>query len=755
MSATPAAPPQSRAATGRRLELGLVCGVLGAAAALCLLTGIAWVDVGLFASYQLAFVLVPGVVTYGALASRPGGLLRHVCVGAAVGLALELTAFIGTAAIGARDAFLAYPALVLLVAAPPAWRRRRGTPVGEERFSYGQLRALAAIAICVLALFAAGSVSQAPLPDRKPSVSYYPDLVWGMSFAAEAKHHWPLTTPQVSGEPLRYHTFVFVHMAAISQATGIELPAVALRLVPLPLLLLLLLQLAYAGRHLSGRPWAGPLAAALLLLVGDLDLAAPRAEPFLGVFFSGLFLSPTQLLGLVAFVPAVVVIRDMLAQSRESAGRAPPAGDLTVLALLLFVGAGAKAAVLPVLLGGLVLLAAWSRLRSLRVSVLPLVLTALALLASYLLLYSGSRGASEVGPLESALRSFPGARFRALTEEGVLGAILGYPIATVVTLLALMPALVGLVWVARQPGRLTLTQAWLLALLATSVAAFLLLDLPGVSQLYFLWYGFVAGAFVSARGLIAAWEAWTRQGRPRTGGIATTVAATVALLLGLDIDVGGLPLATLYVALLVLLGAVFAAGAVGVLDVTGRHAAVVLLAAAALLAAGVLDGPLDRLPPLAKRAVDPDETVYQRADPVGHRGVTVDLARGLEWIRDNTRPSAVLAVNNHLVSTNGDSRYFYYSALAERRVYLESWDYTDRALAIGLDRVRRGLNPYPRRLELNDAAFDGHSASLEALRRAGVTHLVVDRVNARGTPRTAALGRPAYANRAIVVYALA
>jgi hypothetical protein len=426
-----------------------------------------------------------------------------------------------------------------------------------------------------------------------------------------------------------------------------------------------------------------------------------------------------------------------------------------VLALLLFAGAGAKAAVLPVLLGGLLLLALWSRLRRLAVSLLPLALAALAFLASYVLLYRGSRGASEIGPLESALSSFPGARFRALTDEGVLGAILGYPIATVVTLLGLMPALVGLVWVARQPGRLTITQAWLLALLATSVAAFLLLDLPGVSQLYFLWYGFVAGAFVSAGGLIAAWEAWTRRGRSGAGPVATTTAAVVALLLGLDIDVGDLPLATLYVALLFLLGMVFAAGALGVLDVTGRHAAVVLLAAAALLTAGALDGPLDRLPPLAKRAFDRDETVYRRADPVGHRGVTVDLARGLEWIRDNTETSAVLAVNNHLVSTNGDSRYFYYSALAERRVYLESWDYTDRALEIGLDRVRRGVNPYPSRRDLNEAAFDGHRGSLGALRRAGVTHLVVDRVNTRSPSRTAALGRPAYANRAIVVYALA
>lgn len=726
-----------------------------AAAVLCLLTGVALGDLAVFIGFQLAFLLVPGVVVYRALASRPGGVLRHVCIGSAVGYALELLVFIVTAALDARGWFLGYPAAVLLLGAPVAWRRHGVPRTVAAGFSPRQAWALGAVGACALALFAAGSVSQAPLPDGEPSVSYYPDLVWGMSFAAEAKHHWPMTTPQVAGEPLHYHTFVFVHMAAVSQATGIELAAVVLRLVPLSMLLLLVVQLAYAGRHLTRRAWAGPLAAALLLLVGDLDLGAGRPAPFIGLFFSGLFLSPTQLLGLVVFVPAVVVVRDIL----ELDARTARLGDLAILALLLFACAGAKASILPVLFGGLLLFALWRWWQGVSTGRLagPVMLTGLALAGSYLLLYQGSRGASELGPLQSVLLVFPGSHFVGLAHEGLPWSLLAYPLATVVTVLALMLPLLGLVWVLRR-GRdpLTVTGAWLLGLLLASLAAFFTLALPGVSQLYFLWYGVVAGAFLSAGGLVAALTDWKDRPKAAVRPLAVGAAAVAAIVLGADVDVPGLPLPIVYVALLVLLGTMLVAYALGLLDGRDWHPELALLIVAALLAAGALDGPLDRLPALAKRALDPSETVHRSPDPTSERGMTAGLARGLRWVREHTDSSAVLAVNNHLlIPARGDSLYFYYSALTERRVFLESWAYTDKAVSIGYKRGRAGYNPYPHRLSLNDSAFTSPSASgLARLRRRGVSHLLVDRLHGPTPPATPALGRPVYSSTALLVYPL-
>ena len=588
-----------------------------------------------------------------------------------------------------------------------------------------------------LLLLAAGSFSQAPLPGTRESVSYYPDLVWGMSIVAEALHHWPLTTAQVAGEPIRYHTFAFMEMAATAQVTGIEIPVVFLRLVPASLLLLLVVQLAWAGRRLTGEPWAGPVAAALILLVGDVDVGVNRPEPFLGLYFSGLFLSASQLLGLVLFVPAVVAVRDML----EAGPARPPAGELAVLAVLLFGCAGAKASILPVLLGGLVLYALWRR-RLEPGWAAPLALTGLALVAAYALLYSGGRGASTLGPLQSSLVFGPGRALEPYADDGVLAAAV-YPLATV-TALALMLPLVGLAWVVGRGRRLSPGQVWPLCLLAVSAAAFFALDLPGSSQLYFLWFGFTAAALLAAGGVVQAgrrWGSWPRAAR------LAVVPAGVVLAAGVTAD--GWPLTALYFAVLLLLGGLALARMAGPLGAREWQAAA---AAATLLVAGALDGPLDRLPGLADRALSAGESVHTPAGRAGVRGVNRELVRGLRWVRDNTPTGAVLAVSNHYRDEPArDSRFFYYSALAERRVFLESWGYTDRALAMSQEQVRAGRVPYPRRLALNDAAVGGSAAAAARLRRLGVTHVLVDLLNG---PRTRPAGRPVYSGGALVVYEL-
>ena len=693
-------------------------------------------ELAAFAGFELAFVLGPGVLAHRALVPRPVGALERLCTGGAMGHALLLLAFMATAALGARDLLFLYPPAVVLAAGAAIRRHASEGTLAARPFTRRQVAAVVAVAVAALLLLAAASFSQVPMPESKASVTYYPDLVWGMSFAAEALHQWPLTTPQVAGEPLRYHTFAFMEMAATAQVTGIDLPVVVLRLVPASLLLLFVLQLAWAGRRLSGQPWAGPVAAGLVLLVGDLDLGAQRPEPFVGTYFTGLFLSPTLLFGLVFFVAAVVAIRDML----ESASRRPSAGGLAVLAVLLFGCAGAKASILPVLLGGLVLYALWRR----RVEpgwVAPFALTAIALGLAYVLLYSGGRGASTLGPLQSSLLSLPGRTLEPYADDGVLAAAAVYPIATVVTALAVMLPLVGLAWVVGRGRSLSPPQAWALALLAVSVAAFFVLDLPGVSQFYFLWYGFTAAALVAAGGVVdlaRRWRSW-----PPGAKLAVPL---VAVALGAAVTVDGLPLMVLYFALLLTLGGLVVSWAGGLLTREWPAAA----AAAALLAAGALDGPLDRLPGLGDRALSATESVHRPAGENGVRGVTRELARGLRWVRDNTDTGAVLAVNNHfLIPAGRDSRFFYYSALAERRVFLESWDYTDRAFEIGQEEVRAGSVPYPRRLALNDAAVAGSASATARLRRRGVTHFLVDLVNG---PTFRPAGRAVFRNGALLVY---
>ena len=316
------------------------------------------------------------------------------------------------------------------------------------------------------------------------------------------------------------------------------------------------------------------------------------------------------------------------------------------------------------------------------------------------------------------------------------------------TAVALLAPLAGLTFSRISLRSPSLPQAWLLGLAVTSLVAFFALDLPGFSQLYFLWFGYCAAAILAAGGLVEAVRRWPSDKRRRgLGFIGLGVAAGV--LLGLAPTGTGLPLVKAYMGLAVALAAVAAASAAGLLRGASWPAVVAVVA---LLTAGLLDAPADRLPDIASRALADDEAVHREADPVRERGLSIPLAEGLRWVRDHTDEDALLAVDNHLRRVaSGESRFYYYSALSERRVYLESWDFTDQVLASG---VETGFNPFPARLALNDSVYTGKGGrAAAALKRRGVDYVLVDRVNAP-PPSNHIPGRVVFRNDALVVYRL-
>ncbi len=717
--------------------------VLLATGAVLIATGVTAGELLLFGLFELGFVLVPGVVTYRVLARQPGDMLQQVSIGAGVGHALLLACFIATAALGLRELLWLLPVLGLAGAAlllrSPA---ERAWPPGQ--ISAGQAVALAGVALAAVVVLAFEFFSQAPLPGSRASVSHYPDLVWAIGIAAEALHHWPITAPDVVGEPLRYHTFAFMEVASVAQQTGLDLPVVSLRLFPASTLLLVTLQLCWAGKRVTGRGWAGPLAAALLLLVGDLDFGAGRPEPLGGLYFSSLYLSLSQLLGLVLFLPAVVVIADLLGPQRPERRWRTAA----LLAILLFGCAGAKASLLPVFMGGLLVFAAWRRTVT-RGWVVALALCAGAFVASYGLLYSGGRTASALDPFQSSFRSFPGRNLELEIGDHLTRAS-ALPLATWVTIVALLVPLAGLAFSRLSLRSPTVQQAWLLGLFVASLAAFLVVDLPGFSQLYFLWYGYTAAVLLSAGGLV---EAVTRSREHRARSLLAVVVVGVVAggLLALAPTGSGAPLVKAYMAVGALLGAVVVLAAAG-LEKRPWFRLPVVLAVVALLTAGLLDAPRDRMPDIASRALAGDKAVHREADPAGERGLTEELAAGLEWVRLHTNEDAVLAVHNHLRRVSAaESRYYYYSALAERRLFLGSWDYTDRVRGSETGQV---ANPFPERLALNDSVYTGAGSGAAAeLKRRGVDYVLVDRVNAP-PPRNRIPGRVVFRNDALVVYRL-
>jgi hypothetical protein len=179
----------------------------------------------------------------------------------------------------------------------------------------------------------------------------YVDATFHLSLIGELRHHFPPKVPWVTGEPVSYHWFVHAHMAASSWVTAIEPQVILFRLFAIPLVVLTVVLTAILGSRISGRLWAGPVAAALYVLVGSFS---PYAWAWFGPSFTDTSLllgtlwgSPTQTYGMALFLPVVLLLVDRLR-------REPGAGGQWLLfALVLTATVGGKATFLPLLLGGI------------------------------------------------------------------------------------------------------------------------------------------------------------------------------------------------------------------------------------------------------------------------------------------------------------------------------------------------------------------------------------------------------------------
>ena len=418
-----------------------------------------------------------------------------------------------------------------------------------------------------------------------------------------------------------------------------------------------------ATRWLASSRLAWPSSVGQLTL--DSSTALSTLPAFQGVFFAFLYTSPSFILGLVFFLPLIILVGERL-----NAGEgASPSGDWILVALFVFAASDTKVAILPVIMAALGLYGIWAWLVHRRIPSAVWISGALAVTAMaviYFLQYQGLSSTLGVkisagffdsmlavslvnGDLAQTLPDFPG-RGTLLSGFGVLFGGLGLFAAQ----------LVGLVWIVRRQGyRLRGEQAWLAALLAGGLLSTVTLS---SSQVYFLFYGVMAGCLLSAEGLTLAWRS-----RPSLSG-------SVSRLIGLGL------------AWLVLLGALMAAPdaldlfsgprssaysymlwyggfaiSVGLLYLAARRwigptrwpaAALVCFA---LLVAGVLDVPSSKLEPALSNPTPSVES---------GRRLTPELHRALVWIRRETPDDAVIAVND------GEALEFNYAAFAERRTFL-------------------------------------------------------------------------------------
>ncbi len=759
VSATP--PVTHTRAPGPVLAIWTLCVAIVCSA--LLLSGVRLTELLLFAGFQIAFAIVPGLLAYILLVGRPRVTADSLALIVPFGLAIQIGCFVLSAAVGERWLFSIYPAVFVVLAAPLLYLRRQtlaparstGLPRAITLKSALAMLALTvgAVLVVYMALFATS-----PLPRNIHSASYYPDLIFNVSLAAELLHHWPFLSPSVSGVALHYHIFVNISVAAAAQVTRLDLSTIVMRLEPTFLVGVIAVQLFTLGRKLGGSLAAGFTAVALGLFAGEVNFSpvnlAGGGIPVLGFLFS-----PSYQLGAVFFLAILISLVTYL--TPEASGSRICLA--LALALLSFGAIGAKSSVVPILVAGLALFilgqvplrgAGLKTLKATYISSLG-VISAIGL-AGYVLIYSGGGEGIMLRPLN--FLSYTGlASIYNQAGHSLLHALLA-TVAGVVVLCLLLLSLVGVFFVkerwlplraAASPERL------LLCMLAVSLPPFLLLAVPGDSQVYFVVYGFLAASIVSAVGITLAVSALHLEVLDFVQPALLCAAGLLAVAIGLwasGSTVGLLP-AYAFLACIVALTVWLLHKRVTGISLSARHQILVL--GTLILTCLALASELTEQ---AAPALDDwlhGESAFKPSGVNSHRGITTGLLRGLQWLRHNTPSSAVIAVNNHSLGGNGGSRYVYYSAFAERSVFLESWQYTP--LGAQYVALKKTSSPFPRLLAINDAAvLDASPTAISLLKgRYGVRYILVDRIHGPSSPGLARVARLVYSNPAVAVFKIA
>lgn len=710
--------------------------VMAALVGLPLAYGVSLGNALLYVGYELCYIVIPGWLVYRALSSRPGGRLRQFAIGWGLGYVLEVLAFMLTAAAGVRYLLTAYP---LIVGIPAAWAlRRKGTTERCVASLPVNLR-WAISGVCVIAAaYVALSYFPAGLLPGGASIHYPPDLLWAISLASEALHHWPIRDPNVAGLPMPYHFFVHVHLASASQVTGLSLPLVFLRLYLLPLIVLAVLQVVIAGESLARSPQVGIIAACLLFLVGQVDLLHFRLlpYPFLGVFFTHLYASPSIPFGLVMLLPLLILVGE--AVSRPEGGTR--LGDWVLILVFMIGASDAKIIILPMIVLSLFLFGGGHLLVYRRIPRAVFIAAGLACLvfgAVFLLQYRGYASGVE-SKLSSPIAFFTNMSAVSIVKSYITSVSPSFPGSGILIsgagvafgVFGLFGAqMIGLVWLFTHTGiRLSKRQAWLLSFFCTG----LVVVFVSISQnvLYFLDYGIVAGCILSADGLHRAWSR-----RPRFSASMARKSA-VLVLMGAGL-LGAVMTFARFHSASNLAGIartyVFAYGtlAVGIILLVAlgsrlRHGrwVAVRVATAVIVMAGFLYVPLY----LVRRPLRPVATV------TGYR-ITPQLYRAMAWIRDHTPEETVIGVNN------AEALDFDYAAFSERRTFLGGWGYSLPSREHGYSAISAGslvgragsagANLFARRVSLNNSVF--HNADRHALRvlttKYGVRYLLIDELN--------------------------
>lgn len=686
-------------------------------------------DIARYGAYFLLAIVVPGTLVFRAAFGSRGNWPEDLGLGAATGLLVLLAGWALAAATGLQSLLPLWPALVILpfLLAPRLRRHWRALPSEPLPLAWSW-----AMAVVLALVVGWAAVVFQSVPRLPATAELYQDLYYHLALVHEMTRTMPFQVPQLAGESLRYHYLSDADIAAASMITGLPPATVLLRLWLLPVVAVAVVVFAALARSVSGRWWAGPVAAAVGFVGQTLALGSPVGPPGIGLPVT--LISPSQtyampLIGLLAVV-AVDALR----------GRSPRWG-WALLPLLAVACAGAKASVLPPMAAGLSLVIAVTLVRRRRIAwpaVGLLAAVVFGILAGLRLFAGGGAGTLQPQAL-SPLRWFA-PYTQVLGADGVgRGGLLPDGVAAgpwfvagilVWWVLVQAPRLIGLVL----PPRLRDDDPvpWLLGgtVIAGTLGMWLLWH-PSASQIYFF------NGVLPFCGVLTAWALADRVRNWRVP-VAAAAAGALCELVAPAVEAPATPSA----------GAWAWAMAVPLL----RIAAVVLLGVLIWRARAVRALPVALIAAVAAAGVVSavSRTVESIADPVPARArpgvaVTAGEMRAAFWLDAHAGRDDVVATNVHCLPMKArtcNARAFWVAGLGGRRTLVESWGYADPTVAAhGVNGLRYYFQPAPDPAvyALNQRVFElGDPADVARLRNEhGVRWLFADTRAGPVSPRLA------------------
>lgn len=688
------------------------------------------VEVTNYLLYLGLYVLLPGMVAMYAVNRGPLPLGLTLALAAPTGFAVEIFTFLALAALDAKGAYVATPALWAVLAVMLRWRRGEWPARVQVSAHHAGIFLGLTVAFLGTTVMAVGQLfAETPLAQGLPTRAIFHDWVYLVSRAGVIKNNWPLDDPSLSGTPLQYHYFMMVHAAAVSRTTGIEISTVMLRLLYVPLGAMLVAQAYVLGRMVARSAWGGVGSALLVVMASEVSFSPSYGEPmFLGLFVRWLFVSPTFFFGLVFCGALVIAVARCTRLSRCE-------GRHVVWVLVLGTAAtGAKGTVLPVLICALGLWTAWRWWRERRLPIRPVILAAV-LATAFAIVYLPTMSAWRTG--DAAWRPF---HVFGLTQfwkdhlpawQAALAGWLPAPAAKWGATLACaavvfagtcgvrLLALPYLLWGDLEKRDRVLV-SWIGAFFAASAGMGLMMELNSYGELYLILMMRLPMAVLTAAFVVAAWRRlveWRRQTleAPRLATVSPFCFGIVPPRLA------------------------------------GRHWQNVWLAGATAVLAGALLVQTSLW--WTRNSVGLKEWIRTPAD-VQPDGNMRELREALLWVRGNTEPDAVLVANAFTPENMKKDHWgaldrtlmgvhFYYSAFSERRLWFEGPNYI-------MDTTRA-------RMRANMASnyfYRGRALPPGVVNKEGPSYVLIDRSLADGANPAPATAQKVFANPRIEVYRL-